>query len=67
MRNGTRVRLKCPSHVLRLESNTGTVICNDVHLDYVLVKLDQPAVYDSGTTNVRLEIVREDEENLEAL
>lgn len=65
---GARVDVVAPSHELRLQSDTGTVVGSDRWADYYLIRLDQPALYVSAEGQVsELSEVAEDIDNLEEL
>ena len=61
---GTRVRLRAPSPVLTLRSNTGTIIRADDDLDYYVVRLDTPALSHCGEQLEELCEIVEDLDNL---
>lgn len=68
LRPGTRVRTVAPSRVLRLRSDTGTIVRKDIWQDYYIVRLDQPALsYDTPGAPEDLPEIREHVENLEVL
>jgi hypothetical protein len=68
IRAGTRVRLTSSSHTLTLRSDTGTVIGpSPTDEGYVLVRLDQPAIYDNGFRREDLWEIVEAPDNLQAL
>jgi hypothetical protein len=65
---GTRVRLRAPSPIVELRSDTGTVIRPDTWDGYYIVRLDQPALYHEGDGQVReLPEIAEAADNMDVL
>jgi hypothetical protein len=65
---GTRVRLRAPSHLLELRSNTGTIVGPGRWADYYVVRLDRSAVYhDPDTGPEELWEVVEMDENMDPI
>ena len=62
-RPGTRVRLLEPTHGLKLEVTTGSIVRPDKWEGYYIIRLDQPAWYESE----ELQEIREAWDNLEIL
>jgi hypothetical protein len=64
---GTRVRLRAPSHLLTLRSDTGNIVRReDEH--YYIVQLDEPAIYDNGVQHIdALSEIRAAWDNLDVL
>ncbi len=68
LEEGTRVRLRAPSSLLRLASNTGRVVRETEDDGYYIIRLDAPALYDHGGDGPEvLHEVCEDIENLDIL
>lgn len=64
---GARVRLRAPHRQLTLRSDLGTVE-EQLGDDHVLVRLDEPAVYDSGIgAPLDLPVVFEMPDNLDVV
>jgi hypothetical protein len=68
IRVGTRVRIPTPHHTLTLRKDSGTVV-GTAPLDpgYLLVRLDEPALYDNGFRQKDLQEIVEAPDNLEVL
>jgi hypothetical protein len=64
---GMRVRLRAPSPLLTLRSALGTVVAPDAYLDYYVIRLDAPAIYDNRITQEELDEVVESRDNMEVL
>jgi hypothetical protein len=65
---GMRVRLRAPSPLVELRSDTGTVLRPDEWDGYYIVSLDRPALYHEGDGRVReLPEIAEAADNLEVL
>ena len=68
LRQGTRVRLRAPSPLLRLRSDMGTVVRKDQWADYYVIRLDRPALYHDAEGRVEeLTEICEDIDNLEVI
>jgi len=66
LRPGTRVRLRAPSPLLELRSDTGTVVRKDRWADYYIIRLDLPAI-SHDCEPVELREIREDIDNLDVI
>jgi hypothetical protein len=64
---GMRVRLRAPSPLLTLRSALGTVVAPDAYLDYYVIRLDAPAIYDNRITQEELDEVVESRDNMDVL
>ena len=56
MKPGTRVRLVAPTWGLTLRSDTGTIVEPSAWEGYVVVRLDEPALYDHGDAGGPIEL-----------
>ena len=66
LRPGMRVRLRAPSPLLELRSDTGTIVRKDHWADSYIVRLDAPAICHDGPP-VELSEIREDIDNLNVI
>jgi hypothetical protein len=64
---GMRVHLRAPSPLLTLRSALGTVVAPDAYLNYYVIRLDAPAIYDNRITQEELNEVVESRDNMDVL